>query len=233
MRFLAFAAIAFVLSVASASADSSWVGQPVGAPNVPSSTGYPVYPGTPAILSQVVPWCATATGAGNHQAPCRPGEQFEYITGHKSTVTTVPSAAVAPGSAYSIPAYGAFADPASPSGISYLEGSIPLSDFATASSVDALQLEIDQSNAQMAQQQILLEHYAAQGIAQALAMAGTGDIDPDQKISLSLNWGEYGGQSAAAVGVAVRLAPNASFNAGASGIGASQYGVRAGFRVGW
>ncbi|HSM96095.1 MAG TPA: YadA C-terminal domain-containing protein [Rhizomicrobium sp.] len=125
---------------------------------------------------------------------------------------------------------GYFPDPSAPAGFSSFSGRLPLSDFASTASLNALQNQI---GANMAMLNSQLKHYAAQGVAQALAMAGVGDIDADQKVSISMNFGTYEGQSAAAMGIAVRLDHHVSFNAGMSGMGSGTYGARAGFRIGW
>jgi len=169
-------------------------------------------------------------GISNGSCPSGTTPSYFY-TGHYTNV--LPDNISASGSSVSVSVQGAFPDANSLTGVGGFQGSIPLSEFATSSSVTALEAQLNDVSAYSAQQRIFLKHFAAQGVAQSLAMAGVGDIDPDQKVSLSMNFGTFEGQSAAAVGIAVRLSHSVSFNAGMSGMGNTSYGARFGLRVGW
>ncbi|MEL6862053.1 MAG: YadA-like family protein [Pseudomonadota bacterium] len=72
------------------------------------------------------------------------------------------------------------------------------------------------------------------GIAIANALAGSTWLQSNERVALSANWGHFDGQDAFAVSGAARLNKNLSANAS---IGAmpdrSEYGARAGVRLGW
>jgi len=93
---------------------------------------------------------------------------------------------------------------------------VPLADFASASVV--------------ADQVRILDR----GVAMSLAMAGVGDLQSDEHIAFSGNWGTFQGENGGAVGAAYRLTEHVSVNAGFAGsFSGGTYGGRAGIRIGW
>lgn len=228
MQKLVFAILALVL-VANGAFASDWAGQSVVTPLLPPQYGFVrLWGGSTGTYTQYVPTCMTNYTSGN-PPPCTPTQHKVYNRIVQS-VSTIPSAAVGPNSGVMVDAHGYFPDPSNPLGYSSFNAGIPLNDFATTSSVVALQSLLD---SEMVRANTFVKHYAAQGVAQAIAMAGVGEIDPDQKISLAVNFGSYEGQSAAAVGLAIRMNRHVSFSGGMSGMGSGTYGVHAGFRIGW
>lgn len=72
------------------------------------------------------------------------------------------------------------------------------------------------------------------GVAQALAMAGSFDLRPDENFAVSMNVGSFRGQTAFASGAVARLSEHWSLNAGVTaGVNGGPMGARAGIRFGW
>ena len=105
------------------------------------------------------------------------------------------------------------------------------SDFATfQNELNSLQDQIDRL-ATRNQDQI---DENTDGVALAMAMAGSGWLMPDEKFAMTANWGYYGGSNGVAFSGAARLSRNASFNAGVGfGTKKGEVGARAGVRIGW
>jgi autotransporter adhesin len=102
------------------------------------------------------------------------------------------------------------------------------------SSVDSLSAQIATMNARLTQALHSQTMIAYGGIAQALAMAGTTDIQPDENYAVSINMGTFGGQSAFAGGATARITDHASINAGfTAGTSGGPMGGRVGLRFGW
>jgi hypothetical protein len=119
-----------------------------------------------------------------------------------------------------------------PASIPVVDGQlyIPLSDFATSSSVQTLQA----SFSQLAQSLHAQTRISNSGIAQALAMAGVADLQSDEKFAVSMNVGFFRGQTALAGGATARLRDHVSINGGVTtGVNGGQVGARAGIRFGW
>jgi hypothetical protein len=140
--------------------------------------------------------------------------------------------------------HGFYADPASPTGWSNINGFLPLDAFARAATVDGLASSLGNlsssvgnlsSSVNLLSTQLLDQNSSLrQGVAVALAMAGTGDIDVDQRISISLNWGTYGGENAIAGGITLRASERLVFSGGfGTGFRGGLVGGRAGARIGW
>ena len=73
-----------------------------------------------------------------------------------------------------------------------------------------------------------------EGVALAMAMAGTPTLLPMENFALTANWGQFEGAHGLAAGFAVRLDQNIQLNGGvAYGPSESTVGTRAGIRIGW
>lgn len=98
----------------------------------------------------------------------------------------------------------------------------------------ALSAQIAATNAQFAQALHAQARLDDSGVAQALAMAGTTDLQPDEYYAVSVNIGTFHGQTAFAGGAAARLDDHVSVNAGVTaGANGGAIGARAGIRFGW
>ena len=118
---------------------------------------------------------------------------------------------------------------------------VPLADFANETQVAGLQTEINTIDTQfntlrsdlaagLAHQQRL----SYGGIAEAMAMSGTADLQSDENFSVAFNMGTYGGETAFAGGAAARLSDHLSLNAGFSAnTRGGPVGGRVGIRFGW
>ncbi len=72
------------------------------------------------------------------------------------------------------------------------------------------------------------------GIAMSLAMDGTGELGPDEKVAISMNFGTFGGQNGVAAGVTFRVADHVTFSGGfGTGLNGGLSGGRAGVRFAW
>jgi hypothetical protein len=149
--------------------------------------------------------------------------------------TTLPAGATAPGSAVVIDAYGYFPDASAPAGVSELNNAhIPLSAFATSASVAALASEVQLGFARLSQEITTQARIADAGVAQALALAGSTDLQSDEHFALSMNVGAFNGQTALAASAAARLSHHVSINAGYTrAVDGGPSGGRAGIRIGW
>ncbi len=73
-----------------------------------------------------------------------------------------------------------------------------------------------------------------EGVALAMAMAGTPTLLPMENFALTANWGQFEGAHGLAAGFAVRLDQNLQLNGGiAYGPNENTVGTRAGVRIGW
>jgi hypothetical protein len=73
-----------------------------------------------------------------------------------------------------------------------------------------------------------------EGVALAMAMAGTPTLLPMENFALTANWGQFEGAHGLAAGFAVRLDQNLQLNGGiAYGPNENTVGTRAGIRIGW
>ena len=228
-----------LLMVVARTADAeNWVGQ-AGPPAVNGTIGPYVGPtmATSTIGIDCVP--------GNTPLPCGAGQTSEYngASGPWIGVPSVPSGA-GPGSGLYVWADGPFQDPSSPSGLSAFDGPIPLADFATSSSVDALGASFNALSTQMqslstafaqVQQQLVMQDKSLrQGVAMSLAMDGTGTLGPDEHFAMSMNWGTFGGQNGVAGSIAFRAADHVTFDGGiGTGLHGGLIGGRAGVRIAW
>lgn len=105
---------------------------------------------------------------------------------------------------------------------------------SVVSSLAAQQQILSDQISQLQQQVLLQDQSMRQGVASAMAMSGTGDLGADEKVSLSMNWGTYGGQNAVAGAFAVRAANHFIVSGGiAGGLRGGPVGGRAGFRMAW
>jgi hypothetical protein len=228
------AALGMTISVASA---ADWTGQtpspalsgPAGLFPFPTSADGFQLNSTPVVLR---------CNPGATPLPCSGGQHLVYsLAGGASALAAIPAAAGAPGSNLGVSINGGYADPTSPTGISTINGTIPLSAFATSSSVDSLTAQTNQVLQQLQavdQQLQSQDRTARQGIAASLAMAGTGNLEEGEKFAVSMNWGTFGGQSGVAGGFAMRAADHVTLNGGvAGGVSGGPVGGRAGIRFAW
>ena len=243
------AAIALIAFGTTASA-TDWTGQSLVIPGTPSSIpGFPSLGQDATFSAQLIPRCTN--GAVFTPPPCPAGLSPSFgLSGGTAQLSTVPTAFTAPTSSVYVSLEGYFADPSSPYGVSRLNGAqIALSAFATGSSVDALQNSVNQMGvslndvrsqiaaeqtaiAGLAEQIARQDVTASQGTAQAIAMGGLGYVGSDENYSFAMNLGVYRGQTAGAMGFAVRADQHLSFNGALSATG-SDVGARVGFRIGW
>ena len=134
---------------------------------------------------------------------------------------------------------GPIAVPCTMAGFATVEMSIESfaseADLVTlGNSFAALSAQFATTNAQFLQALQTQAREANIGIAQALAMAGTADLQADENYAVAFNVGTYGGRSAFAAGAVARIDEHVSVNAGfTSGVGGGQVGARAGIRFGW
>ena len=238
-------AILVVCGVLQPAFAEDWIGQ-----TPPPAVSGPIGPLPTAGLNsdQVVLRCGPSFAL---PPPCGPGETPSYYyTGAQQSLDFLPAAA-GPGSNMGVSIHGFYADPASPTGWSNINGYLPLDAFARSTTVDGLSssfnnlsstvntlsTQLDAVSLQVSQfQQQLMDQNSSlrQGVAVAIAMAGTGDIDVDQRISISLNWGTYGGENAIAGGVTLRASDRLVFSGGfGTGFQGGLVGGRAGARIGW
>lgn len=75
---------------------------------------------------------------GNTPPPCAGGSTLQYTFGTAATTVSSLPAAAGPGSGVGVNINGAYSDPTSPTGISYINGTVPLEAFARSDTVDAL-----------------------------------------------------------------------------------------------
>jgi autotransporter adhesin len=118
-----------------------------------------------------------------------------------------------------------------------LQGQLGATNAAVASlqaSFAALSIEVANENATLLHELRVQARQSDQGIAQALAMAGTADLQSDEHYAVSMNFGTFGGQTAFAAGAAARVGDHVSINAGfTAGTHGGPVGARAGIRFGW
>jgi hypothetical protein len=119
--------------------------------------------------------------------------------------------------------------------------SINLDQFARQSDIVALQTSLGALGAQLASESEKLSQalryearFSRSGVAQALAMAGTTDLQPDEHYAISMNIGLFGGRAAVASGAAMRMSDHVSINGGfTADVNGGAVGARAGVRFGW
>ncbi len=141
--------------------------------------------------------------------PCAPGERLTYTNviadagGNNVAVpsvalTSLPALAAAADSQVGIGIAGAYKDPAAPGGISYMQGSIPLSQFAQASAVDA---DIAATNSRLDALSIRIDQ--SQRVAfQGVALAASLNLAPPssgKQNRLAFGVGTFARQSAVSV----------------------------------
>jgi hypothetical protein len=219
--------MAFRVSASAVLADD-WTGQ-TAAPLLPGALGSSVSYGTGALVR--VP-LQQECSPSNTLTPCTGGETpvYTYDDNYQTSLTSIPSSAGQAGSNLGVFLSGAYQDPTSPTGISALTGYLSLSSFARSSTVDNLAAGLAM------QQQIMMaqDRIALQGIAASLAMAGGGDLNPDENFAVAGNWGTFGGQNAFAGSFTIRAADHLTFNGGmAASASGGPVGGRAGFRFAW
>lgn len=257
----------------------NWSGQ-----TPPPGVNGPIGPltGEGIVSSPVVVRC----NPGLTVPPCTGGQTPLYaLVGGGQNLGSLPAAA-GPGSNLGVAIVGAYVDPSSGTGLSNINGYLPLDAFARASTVDGLttatanlstattalnasltsltstvsgissslnalsanvnavsgavstlQSDVADLSTQAKNLEQKLESQDAslrQGVAISLAMDGTSDIAPDEHVSVSFNWGTFGGQNAVAAGVAFRPAQHFILNGGVgAGFRGGLIGGRAGLRMGW
>ncbi len=154
-RFIVMTALAAVVACPSMAQD--WVGQPVTPTlinNLPGGVDYTPSTGGAAVSTVTTTVLACVGITAPHAPPCGPGERYDImslshygngqLTGSTvDRVYSLPAAAFGADSAVGIPVSGPYRDPNSPSGVSLLQASVPISAFATASSVAGVQTSIN------------------------------------------------------------------------------------------
>jgi hypothetical protein len=164
--------------------------------------------------------------------------------GTHTPASSIPAAASAPGSLAVVNVQGEYADPSSPTGVSYINASIPLNQFAMASSVSAetaratsvearlataIQAETD---ARVAAINDVTRSYRM-ATATAIALSGVGLV-PGKRFNLTMNMGTYEGQVSVAAQGAVVVGQHVVLNAGVStSATGGGTGARAGVTLGW
>ena len=250
------------LLLATGALADDWTNQPLATPALGGNAGpadaMALSQGSPGYYGPVSGVCFDPVTGHFSSPPCAPGQRGEYdSTANSVTVTsTIPTFALMPSSNVGIDVNGFYADPTSPSGISIFSGRVPLSDFATSSSLAALQAQvallnpaavagalasfqsqIDGVNAAMAAQSQSLRREAVrsdQGIAMALASGGGVELQSDEHFAIAMNMGAFRGQNGGAISAAYRVADHVSFNASFVGsFDGGAVGGRAGIRFGW
>jgi hypothetical protein len=251
-------AILFVGSIVPAVADD-WTGQKP--PPLLSGTLGPFAAGNNQMTQYTLDaLCQPA----NTPPPCTGGSVLGYVPVNPVQVDGLPANS-GPGSNLGVLFEGAYNDTSSPTGLSYLSGSLSLDQFARSSTVDGLTTEVgglssslgmltNSFNALSAtvgdlstqmqtfsselgrlQQQLQMQDRTLRaGVAMALAMGGVGDLAPDEKVAVTMNFGTYGGDNGIAAGVTFRVADHVAFNGGfGTGLGRGLSGGRVGVRFAW
>jgi hypothetical protein len=206
----------------------TWGGQTSPAPVIGSQGAWISFNG---FQRQTMNWCAGSYYCG---------------AGDFTTFPSVPNGI--DGSTLGLYISGAYPDSNSPTGIAGLSGYVPLSAFARSSTVNALQQsfnafqqsfnvfshEVLDWQTQMRRAFDLQVRTTNSGVAQALAMAGTTDLQSDENFAVSINMGTFRGQTAIAGAGVARLSQHVSFNTGiTAGVNGGAVGARAGVRFGW
>jgi hypothetical protein len=244
-------AMAVVLTMGIANAED-WTGEIATFsaiyPNTNTVGGAPEYTPYSWNSYQYIPSsCYSDTGPIT-PPPCSAGQKVSYRYGPRLNLQTIPAnALIGP------LVEGAYIDPTT-NAVSYFGTRISLNEFATSSSVSAIRNSLSalgtrlnaitsdlagfQSSLNKLSQQIKAiqsqTRISNSGVAQALAMAGTTDIQPDEHFAVSINVGTFRGQTAVASAAVARLTQHVSFNAGVtSGVNGGPMGARAGIRFGW
>lgn len=244
-----FLASALVLITSHAYAQT-WAGQPLAPATVPHPSNVPAFDQanpnsttTPYILI-----CTVSNSSGtyiqqadsNYNCPANTiKSNWGVNTGNNGgqnpsqTLTQIPAdAAGAQGASILVSGYYPTA-----AGYSSFSGRVPLSEFATASSVNALSLASDiETNRALAAEASLnktLSDQTKAATAISVALGGMGFI-PGKRMNLTMNMGAYEGKTAFAVQGAYVLNNNAYVNfavAGGTKEGGTAY--RSGVTFGW
>ncbi len=199
----------------------TWGGQAAPAPVIGSQGAWISFNG---FQRQTMNWCAGSYYCG---------------AGDFTTLPSIPNGI--DGSTLGLYISGAYPDSNSPTGIAGLSGYVPLSAFAKSSSVNALQQSFNVFSqqvldweTQMRRNFDLQVRTTNSGVAQALAMAGTTDLQSDENFAVSINMGTFRGQTAVAGAGVARLSQHVSLNTGiTAGVNGGAVGARAGIRFGW
>jgi len=141
------------------------------------------------------------------------------LANNVSLVTSIPAAALSPGSLVSVAVYGGYADPSSPGGVSYFDGLIPLSAF-TASAALQEQLKVQQYQIESSQR----------GIAMASSLSLIAPMG-DANNRLALGFGTFNNFNAVSVNY-IRRVRNYDIGAAASFSGGDALG-KASFGISW
>jgi hypothetical protein len=131
---------------------------------------------------------------------------------------------------------GIFLDPAYGGALNYFTAQVPLTNFATASSVNALQTQSNIFAVDLHTLAVELHKQARnsdQGVAMAFAASGVADLQSDEHFAISENWGTFNGQNAIAFGAAYRVADHISVSGSFAKAVNGPVAGRAGFRIGW
>lgn len=229
-------------------APGDWTGQAL--PTILSVPGGPTYNQLfqQSFTTEAGPTCYNPSTGGCSPAEAAAGDVTAasnvQFFGTKSAVSGVPAAATALGTTASVNVQGEYADSASPTGVSYVNASIPLNEFATSSSVAAetsraenventLGSEIHAETAARIADIARVNRGYRMGVATAIALSGLGVI-PGKRFNLTLNTGTYEGQWAVAAQGAYLVGNHAMLNAGVSTSATGQgTGARAGITLGW
>lgn len=122
------------LALAGPALADDWTGQ-TPPPGVVGPFGTAQVPGKPMTSEDAILVCLP----GGTPLPCGPGTHVSYdFTGNGTVIPSLPAGAGAANSNVGVVFSGYYANPASPTGISLVGGTLPLSAFARSATVDAL-----------------------------------------------------------------------------------------------
>jgi hypothetical protein len=211
-----FIAIVFLLSGSSAALADGFSGTALPTPSLPS-----VVTGIPTITQNQVLGSAGVALGGGFSSILSGSPATGYATGSIQSLTTLPDTTY-----IHVPVVGYARDSSSPTGYSYITAQVPLDAFATSSSMQALQSQITSGIVDQ-------RHFTGRAVAEAVAMAATGNIAADENFSLGANWGTFDGEHAIAAGGAMRLQDHITASGGISqSFGGGPVAAHAGFRIG-
>jgi hypothetical protein len=215
------AALVWMGWAAAASAQSSpanWVGVPLA--SITFSTGGQTYTQlyTKSYTSLGGPTCAdpNTTSVINFTGACSPSQiAAGYVTeafpinGPVNYITQFPAAAVGPGSPLSVNLQGSYPDSASPTGLSSIYAQVPISQFATATSVSGLQSSMA-ANASAVMNEATRATQAEAGLAVGLSQETARAQGAEAGLALGLSRETLRAQGAEAVlGSAITTEANA------------------------
>lgn len=123
-----------------------WSGQ-TASPGVPFQNGFPDYYSNvalPGYIStyQIIPTCISNNGFSHSAPPCAPNETTGYDFINEQHLQSIPQGATAQPSDVGFVVNGAFLDPTSPSGVSWMNTNMPLSAFARSDTVGSLGTQV-------------------------------------------------------------------------------------------